>query len=180
MWGRYGTNSIHQPRDRPRIPTQLPTCHQQVIFCARTGDVEQVAFGVIDFLQIGVVAYCLDALLQGNDLIVAGHHLHDAKLKTLGEVHGADQGDRLQSPQALPFDTPGTRTPDSKLRQVTGTAPSHMNRLRQRPRYSQPPVNPARRSPVTTGGQRRMRSQIRPVRWFSIISTTGPWSMPNW
>jgi hypothetical protein len=37
-------------------------------------------------------------------------------------------------------------------------------RRRRRPRYSQPPVNPARRSPVTTGGQRRMRSQSRPVR----------------
>jgi len=30
--------------------------------------------------------------------------------------------------------------------------------------YSQPPVKPARRKPATTGGQRRMMSQIRPVR----------------
>ncbi len=32
------------------------------------------------------------------------------------------------------------------------------------PRYSQPPVNPARRSPSTKYGQRRVISQIRPVR----------------
>ena len=30
--------------------------------------------------------------------------------------------------------------------------------------YSQPPVKPARRKPATTGGQRRMRLQISPVR----------------
>ena len=30
--------------------------------------------------------------------------------------------------------------------------------------HSQPPVNPARRSPATRYGQRRMMSQIRPVR----------------
>ena len=33
-----------------------------------------------------------------------------------------------------------------------------------RPPYSQPPVNPARRSPATKYGQRRVMSQIRPVR----------------
>jgi hypothetical protein len=30
--------------------------------------------------------------------------------------------------------------------------------------YSQPPVKPARRKPVTTGGQRRMSLHINPVR----------------
>src|SRR5262245_65342525 len=29
-------------------------------------------------------------------------------------------------------------------------------------------------------GHRRIRSHRSPVRWFSIINTTGPWSMPNW
>jgi len=33
------------------------------------GDVEQVALGVIDFLQIGVVTDRFDAFLQGDDLI---------------------------------------------------------------------------------------------------------------
>ena len=34
----------------------------------------------------------------------------------------------------------------------------------RRSHYSQPPVNPARRSPATKYGQRRVMSQIRPVR----------------
>jgi hypothetical protein len=41
---------------------------------------------------------------------------------------------------------------------------------------SQPPLKPARRSPSTTKGQRRMSRHSRPERWFSIIRTTGPWS----
>src|ERR1019366_7004905 len=40
--------------------------NQQMIPRAGAGDVEQVAFGVVHFLQVGIVAYRLDALLQGN------------------------------------------------------------------------------------------------------------------
>ena len=65
--------------------------HQQMIPRAGAGDVEQVALGVVDFLQIGVVADRLDALLQGDDLVVAGHHGHGAELQPLGQVHGADR-----------------------------------------------------------------------------------------
>lgn len=35
---------------------------------------------------------------------------------------------------------------------------------RSRVDYSQPPVNPARRSPASKAGQRRIMSQIRPER----------------
>ena len=45
---------------------------------------------------------------------------------------------------------------------------------------SQPPRNPARRKPVRMYGQSRIRRQISPVRWFSIIMTTMPWSSPKW
>jgi hypothetical protein len=40
----------------------------------RAGDVEQVAFGVIDLLQVGIVSDRFDALLQGDDFIVAGQN----------------------------------------------------------------------------------------------------------
>ena len=40
---------------------------------------------------------------------------------------------------------------------------------------SQPPSKPARCRPVRIAGHSRIRFQIRPVRWFSIISTIGPW-----
>ena len=59
--------------------------------CARAGNVNQVTLGVVDLLQIGIVADRLNTLLQGNDLVVAGHHGHGPELKTLGEMHGADE-----------------------------------------------------------------------------------------
>jgi hypothetical protein len=36
---------------------------QQVVSCAGASDIEQVAFGIVDLLQIGIVADRLDALL---------------------------------------------------------------------------------------------------------------------
>jgi hypothetical protein len=65
--------------------------NQKMISRAGTGNVEQVPLSVVDFLQIGVVANCLDAFLQRNYFVVAGHHDNGPKLKTLGEVHGADR-----------------------------------------------------------------------------------------
>src|SRR3990170_574850 len=56
------------------------------------GDVEQVALGVIDFLQVRVVADCFDSLLQGYDLVVAGHHDDRTELQSLSKVHGAYAG----------------------------------------------------------------------------------------
>ncbi len=47
--------------------------YAQMVTGSCAGDVEQVAFGVMDFLQVRVVAYRFDSLLQGNDLVVAGH-----------------------------------------------------------------------------------------------------------
>jgi hypothetical protein len=54
-------------------------------------DVKQVALSVIDFLQIGIVANRLDALLRGDDLIVAGHYRYCTRLQPFCEVHGADR-----------------------------------------------------------------------------------------
>ena len=72
---------------------------------------------------------------------------------------------------------PGARQRTSELRKLLtrptkrrpvhrliGTAYSLMRVSRRPPRYSQPPANPARRSPATKYGQRRVRAQTRPVR----------------
>jgi hypothetical protein len=67
------------------------TAHQQMIPSAGTGHVEQVPLGVIDFLQVSVITDRLNALLQGNYFVIAGHHHHGPKLQTFGEVHGADR-----------------------------------------------------------------------------------------
>lgn len=52
-----------------------------MISCPRAGDVEEVALGVADFLQIGTIADGFDAFLQGDDLVVAGHYNHGTKLR---------------------------------------------------------------------------------------------------
>lgn len=63
--------------------------NQQMI--SGTGDVEQVPLGVVDLLQIGIVADRLDAFLQGNYFVVAGDHDPGPKFQPFGEVHGADR-----------------------------------------------------------------------------------------
>jgi hypothetical protein len=65
--------------------------NQQMIPSAGAGNVEQMPLCLVDFLQIGVIADRLDARLQGNYFVVAGHHDHGPKLQTLGEVHGTDR-----------------------------------------------------------------------------------------
>jgi hypothetical protein len=45
-----------------------------VVARTRAGDVEQVASGVIDLLQVGIVSGRFDALVQGDDFIVAGQN----------------------------------------------------------------------------------------------------------
>jgi hypothetical protein len=64
--------------------------NQQVISGTGTRNVEQLPLDVVD-LQISVVANRLNALLQGNYFVVAGHHDHRPKLKTFREVHGANR-----------------------------------------------------------------------------------------
>ena len=50
---------------------------------AGAGDVEQMTLGVVDLLQVGVIADCFDACLQRNDLVVASHDGHGAKFEPL-------------------------------------------------------------------------------------------------
>ena len=44
---------------------------------------------------------------------------------------------------------------------------------------SQPPPKPAARRPATSGWHVRIKAQIRPLRWFSIMSTVGPSLIPK-
>ena len=64
---------------------------QQMVSGTGAGNVEQVPLGVVDLAQIGIVADRLDALLQGDHFVVAGHHHHSAELQALGEMHGPDR-----------------------------------------------------------------------------------------
>lgn len=46
---------------------------------------------VVDFFQVGCVCHFFYPLLQGDDLIIAGHHGYRAELKTLCQVHGTQR-----------------------------------------------------------------------------------------
>jgi hypothetical protein len=65
--------------------------YQQMIPRASAGDVKEVTLGVMNLLRIGVVADGLDACLQRDYLVVAGHHYYSSELKPFSEVHGADR-----------------------------------------------------------------------------------------
>jgi hypothetical protein len=76
-------------RQRPLAepPPTVPPCPlrswRECALCSGTGDVEQVPFSVIDFLQVSVITDRLNALLQGNHFVIAGHHHHGPKLQPL-------------------------------------------------------------------------------------------------
>jgi hypothetical protein len=78
-------------------------------------------------------------------------------------THGELVVDAYKEPQASDRDRL-----DITLGQTRLTIPvnslSRVCHRRRTPLYSQPPVNPARRSPVAKYGLRRVISQIRPVR----------------
>jgi hypothetical protein len=52
-------------------------------------NVEQMALGGVDLLQIGVITDRLNAFLQGNYFVIAGHDDYGPELQALRKVHGA-------------------------------------------------------------------------------------------
>ena len=66
--------------------------NEEVIAGAGAGDVEEVAFGVVDLVEVGVVGDGFDAGLEGDDGVVAGEDGDGAEFEAFGEVHGADGG----------------------------------------------------------------------------------------
>jgi hypothetical protein len=61
------------PKIIEELSCWLDACNKQMVTCARAGDVEEMTLGVIDFLQICIIAHRFDSLLQRDDLIVASH-----------------------------------------------------------------------------------------------------------
>jgi hypothetical protein len=63
---------------------RLDARDKQVVSRSRTCHIQQLAFSVVDLLQVGVVTNGLDSLLQGDYLVVASHDSHGAELQPLG------------------------------------------------------------------------------------------------
>lgn len=69
-WGQHGNlrkflreRHFSNPQILQEFRRRLDAAHEQIVPGARAGDVEQVPLGVVDLLQVGVVANGLDSLL---------------------------------------------------------------------------------------------------------------------
>ena len=62
-WGAQHSATYTARRSSRNSDAGATLVDEQVIACSRACDVEQVAFGVIDLLQLRVVAYRFDSLL---------------------------------------------------------------------------------------------------------------------
>src|SRR3989339_1091651 len=60
---------------------------------ARTGTsyIKQMPLRVIGLFQISIVGCCLNPFLQGDYLIIAGHHDNGTELQAFGKMHRADR-----------------------------------------------------------------------------------------
>ena len=67
-----------------------PPGHRQIFPCPSARHVQQVPLGIDDLLEVGVVADGVDAGLERQHLVVAGHDQHRPELPPLRQVHGAD------------------------------------------------------------------------------------------
>lgn len=47
---------------------------EEVITRTRAGDVQEVALGVVNFLQVRIVGNSLNTLLQRDNLVITGHN----------------------------------------------------------------------------------------------------------
>ncbi len=56
------------------------------------GDIEKLAFGLEDLVEIGLVDDGIHARFQRQHVDIAGHHGDGLELEPLGEVHDADAG----------------------------------------------------------------------------------------
>ena len=95
--------------------------------------VKQVPLAVVDFFEIGIVRNILDALLGGDDLVIARHDRDGTKLQTLGEMHGFDRdlAGRGLNPVAE-FDGWKTGLFDdvSRVAKIAGRADENADRVR--------------------------------------------------
>ena len=66
--------------------------HQQLILGPSASHVKEVALGVADLFYVRIIRDRLDAVLQWDHLVVAGHHNRCAELQPFCQVHGADTG----------------------------------------------------------------------------------------
>src|SRR6266568_489215 len=80
-----------QPQIIKELRWWIDARHEQMIPRTGTGDVQHVAFRVVDLFQVSIVGHRLDPCLQGNDLIIARHHSNSTKLQAFGQMHRTDR-----------------------------------------------------------------------------------------
>ena len=54
-----------------------------------TGNIQEVAFGVVNLFKVCIIANLLNSLLQRNHLVVASHYRYRAELQAFRQMHRA-------------------------------------------------------------------------------------------
>ena len=67
-----------------KLRNRVNACNKKMIARPGTSYIQEMAFGVVDFLKVRVVSHGFDPCLQGQDFIVARGDNNRAKLKSLG------------------------------------------------------------------------------------------------
>ena len=74
---------------------------EEVVAGAGAGDVQEVAFEFVGFLEITGVADGVEARGRRDNVVIAGHDDHGPILEPLGEVHGREVQRAGQRGEAL-------------------------------------------------------------------------------
>jgi len=88
VWNRLPS----APQVVEKLRRRVEAGDEQGVAGAGAGDIQQVAFGVVDLLEVGTVCHRLYPPLQRHHLIVARHDGEGPELEALGPVHHSNRG----------------------------------------------------------------------------------------
>ena len=89
---RLRTTCGSAPQILQKLRSRVGARHQQPIPGPSASYIKEIALGVVDLFNVSIVRDRLDAVLQWDHLVVAGHHNRCAELQPFCQVHGADTG----------------------------------------------------------------------------------------
>jgi hypothetical protein len=72
------------------LRSRIDASHQKSIARPCAGHIQKMTLRVLNFLKVRLIRYGFDALLQRQDLVVAGHDGDSTELKPFGKMHRAD------------------------------------------------------------------------------------------
>jgi hypothetical protein len=80
-----------RPDRQGKLRSRIDAGYEQMVTGSGTSDIKQMALGVVDVFQIGLVGNPLDPLLQRDHVLVAYRDSDGPKFQTLDQAHRADR-----------------------------------------------------------------------------------------